>query len=717
MSQLPHPGFRFGDFSLNPAERRLVCRGKRVPLTPKLFDTLLLLVMSAGHLVEKETFLKQIWPDAFVEESSLAQNISVLRKILEDDGNGNKFIETVPKRGYRFVAEVQQLALDTSATPGAVAPDASRPLQDPLPSAKGHFATLRANGVGVIGGAAIVALLSTLAVSRLVREPGESAPVEVVPLVAMQGKQGWPAFTPDGNQVAFAQYQGPQPGIYTTLIGGEKPLRLTENSGDCCPTWSPDGRQIAFVRQEFGKERELYALPALGGLEHRLYKGPQNTRPSCDRLDWSPDGRALLFSESIDNGRHSRIALLTFADSTIQTVTSPPQVDYDCEAAFSPDGLSVAFIRGPVGGGYGDLFVLKLSSGELVRLTSDNSGGTFAWTHDGREIVFSSEMGGLRNLWRITVSGGTPRPVAGVGGMPYRPSISRKGNQLVYQQVVQNENIWRINLNDEKHSLGPPVQTFTARGFVRRPSFSPDGKKVAFESNRLGYSDIWVCESDGSNCSQLTSLHTISGTARWSPDGHHIAFESAYRQFWEVYVIEIPGGQPRLIPTFPGADNGATNWSRDGQWIYFFSDHVSGPLQLWKVPFSGGSPIQVTTNGGVYAIESDDGRFVYYSKYLHGGIWKKPVKGGEEIQVLNQPLLWCDWVLTHNGIYFLNKDFRPNGRIEFFDFSTRETTPIFSLEKPASDFGGLAMLPDGRSLFYGQSDQDDSYNMLVRNFR
>ena len=99
-----------------------------------------------------------------------------------------------------------------------------------------------------------------------------------------------------------------------------------------------------------------------------------------------------------------------------------------------------------------------------------------------------------------------------------------------------------------------------------------------------------------------------------------------------------------------------------------------------------------------------------------GGIWKKPVKGGEEIQVLNQPVLWCDWVLTHNGIYFINKDFRPNGRIEFFDFSTRETTPIFSLEKPASDFGGLAMLPDGRSLFYGQSDQDDSYNVLVRNW-
>jgi hypothetical protein len=147
------------------------------------------------------------------------------------------------------------------------------------------------------------------------------------------------------------------------------------------------------------------------------------------------------------------------------------------------------------------------------------------------------------------------------------------------------------------------------------------------------------------------------------------------------------------------------------------SDHVGGPLQLWKVPFTGGSPIQVTTNGGVYAIESDDGRFLYYSKPFPAGIWKMPLKGGEETQVLDQSVLWCDWVLTRTGIYFIDKDFKPNGRIEFFDLGSRETTPIFSLEKPASDFGGLAISPDGRSLFYGQTDLDDSYNMLVKNFR
>ena len=116
MPQVSQPGFRFGDFSLMAAERRLLCRGESVPLTPKAFDTLLLLVENAGHLVEKEAFLRQLWPDAFVEESSLAQNISVLRKVLGDDGNGNKFIETVPKRGYRFVAEVKEVVEESLGT-------------------------------------------------------------------------------------------------------------------------------------------------------------------------------------------------------------------------------------------------------------------------------------------------------------------------------------------------------------------------------------------------------------------------------------------------------------------------------------------------------------------------------------------------------------------------------------------------------------------------
>jgi serine/threonine protein kinase/Tol biopolymer transport system component len=586
-------------------------------------------------------------------------------------------------------------------------------------SAKGRFDRLRWRWPWIGVGTAVLALLSTIAILRLAGNHAESPMplVEVMPLVALQGKQTSPAFSPDGNQVAFVGYEGQQgAGIYTTLIGGEKPLRLTDNPSDCCPTWSPDSRQIAFVR--LGKE--IYVISALGGSEHKIFTGHSTGRSECSRVDWSPDGKVLAFSEPSENGLRSRITLLSFTDLTTRALTSPSnQEEYDCEPAFSPDGMSLAFVRGGFLGTLGELFVQSVSGGGPRQLTSDNSGGAPVWTQDGSEILFSSAMQGVRSLWRISASGGTSRPVAGVGEMAFSPSISRKGNQLAYQHVVRSESIWRINLKDERHSLAPPVRVFSGRGFIRRPNFSPDGKKIAFESDRLGYSDIWYCDSDGSNCTQLTSLHGVSGTARWSPDGHYIAFESLSKRYYEIYIVEVPGGQPRLIATFPGADNGAPNWSRDGQWIYFYSAHESGPFQLWKVSVKGGSAVKVTRNGGVYASESADGRFLYYSKFEQPGVWKMPLRGGEETQVLDQPIsrLWFNWGLARTGIYFLNSSAKPNGRIEFFDFATRKTSSVFSLEKPSPTFAGLAVSPDGRSLLFGQSEYDDSNIMLVKNFR
>ncbi len=637
----------------------------------------------------------------------------VINKALEKDCNLRY------QHGSEICADLRRLKRDTDSAYYKVS-DSGKYAPASCGSTKARYAGLRSGRTWLTSGVAALVLFSAFGIWRLVRKPAESPlpSVEVVPLVSLQGKQSTPAFSPDGNQVAFAAYEGqPGVGIYMTLVGGEKSLRLTNNPTDCCPTWSPDGRQIAFVRRsESATDMGFYIISALGGMEHRVYSGPLNTRTECNRVDWSPDGKSVLFSEPGADGVRARISLLSLADSTVRPLTSPPEQEIDCEPAFSPDGMNVAFVRGSAGGNLGDLFVMRISGGDPKPLTSSNTGGTPAWTPDGTEIVFSSAMGGLRSLWRIPVSGGTPRPVAGAGELAFSPSIARKGNQLVYSHIVMTAALWRLNLKDEKHSLGPPVRVFSARGFIRRPNFSPDAKKVVFESNRMGYSDIWYCESDGSDCTQLTSLHGTSGTARWSPDGLHIVFESRSPFFYDVYVADEPGGQNRVVPTFPGADNGAPNWSRDGQWIYFYSDHGKGPMQLWKMPLKGGRPIPVTKNGGVYGIESDDGRFLYYSKIAQTGVWKMPLDGGEETHVSDQPVGWYNWALTRSGMYFLNISVIPN-RLEFLDFATRGITPILSLEKAAPPFGGLAISPDRRALLYCQIDQDDSYIMLVKNFR
>src|SRR5208283_3406251 len=110
----------FGSFRLNPAERLLLRDQAPVHLPPKAFDALVVLLENRGHLLEKDQLLRKVWPDTFVEESNLAQHISVLRKALQDGEDGPRYIETVPTRGYRFIAEVRELdiAPNTSALSG-----------------------------------------------------------------------------------------------------------------------------------------------------------------------------------------------------------------------------------------------------------------------------------------------------------------------------------------------------------------------------------------------------------------------------------------------------------------------------------------------------------------------------------------------------------------------------------------------------------------------
>jgi Tol biopolymer transport system component/DNA-binding winged helix-turn-helix (wHTH) protein len=697
---------RFGTFEADLESGELRKNGLKVPLQGQPFQVFAILLQYSGRLVTREELRQKVWPkDTFVDfDHALNTAITKIRTALGDSAENPRFVETMPRRGYRFIGPIAE-----PSSPG------------PLPSTpKGRFERLTEGWRLQWVGAAFLVLLSGIGIWRVSRKFSDSPPpaLEVVPLVAMPGGEEAPAFSPDGNQVAF-RHSGPNTtGIYTTLVDGEKPLRLTDNPRDSNPTWSPDGRQIAFVRRYSEEERSIYVVPALGGTEHKLHT-TRNAYAMNGYLNWSPDGKVLAFSEGGADSFTFRIALLSLADLTARPLTSPPVDWADWGPAFSPDGSTVAFVRSYAPGWLGDLFVLPAKGGEPRQLTFDNCDlNGLSWTEDGKDIVFSSNRSGVPSLWRISAFGGAPRPVPGTGTPAYDPSISRKGGRLVYTQSSYSDNIWRLDLKSEKIAQGPPVRvTSTSRGFNYRPNLSPDGRKIVFESDRLGYSDIWYCDSDGSNCAQLTSLHGIAGTARVSPDGHQIAFEFRRQEHEEIYVVEVPGGQPRLVPTFPGADNGTPNWSRDGQWIYFSSDHEGRPFQLWKVPFKGGPPVRVTKNGGVYGIESDDGRFLYYSKSIQPGIWRMPLAGGEEVRILDQPgRQWFSWALSPNGIYFLD-GYPPDGKIKFFDFATGKTIFIFALEKPVPVLGGLASSSDGKSLLFGQLESSDSYVTLVKNFR
>lgn len=745
--------YEFGPFRLDPVRRLLWREAEVVPLKAKAFETLLVLLEHRGRVLEKDELLGLVWPDAVVEENTLNKNISALRRVLGESTAEHRYIVTVPGRGYSFVAGVRELGEEeeieqhtvsrvviterevddeemvgvvkspslASGSAPAITPAPPREslarLARSLPGTKTFVWSLLA--VAVAGVAFGVYWLSSRPSARTA-----SAPARVVPLTSLPGVADSPTFSPDGKQVAFSwEPEGSgNRDIYVKLINVGEPLRLTTHPDpDASPVWSPDGRYIAFIRWHEGRG-EVLVIPALGGPERKL--------GTVDRgVDWSPDGKYLAISDKEASASSPSLFLISLETLERRKLISPPPESLgDYGPVFSPDGRTLVFNRS-VSSGVDDLYLVPASGGEPRRLTFENRRIlSRAWMPDGREVIFSSERQGGITLWRVAASGGQPEPVAGVRGDALDLSIARQGSRLAYSQRYSDSNIWRLAV------AGATTQGATGRDHApeksslkliassRRedsPQFSPDGQKIAFASDRSGSNEIWVCASDGTHPIQLTFFGgPQAGSPRWSPDSQWIAFDARPAGHADIFVVNVNGGQPRRLTTETSTDV-VPSWSRDGRWIYFCSNR-SGELQIWKLPAAGGEAVQITRHGGFEAVESPDGRLLYYAKRFQDGLYQVPVEGGEEslIPELRQAGYFRYWAVTEAGIFFLPRPLTPHPVINFFSFATRQIRPVAVPEKgPLNGPGGLSVSPDGRWLLYAQEDQIASDLMLIDNFR
>jgi Tol biopolymer transport system component len=435
---------------------------------------------------------------------------------------------------------------------------------------------------------------------------------------------------------------------------------------------------------------------------------------------WAQNGRWLAAALPEPSGHGNALFRISVESGAVKQMTSTGPEQEDDRPALSPDGTMLIFARhSPTS--WGMLYMLGVDADlnvsglplQPVR-TAGLRGRRSVWTPDSRSILAATPDG----FYRITVSGAElpqrlewlGRPLtAGAAGNDGL-TISQDGNRLAFSQVRGDANIWRLDLITKG---AKPERLIASKGRDVYPQYSPDGKRIAFLSNRAGNPQIWLADPDGKGVQQLTSMPgPLTASPHWSPDGKTIEFDSNPDGHYDIYTIAAGGGSPKKL-TNGGTSFGGT-FSRDGRSIYFCSNRT-GQNEVWKMPVAGGTATQVTRNGGLKALESVDGKSLYFAKDANGeALWTKPVAGGPEKQVL-QGLYRLNFLVTKQGVYYMTEPAEDGtSTLRFYNFATDQSNLIFPVGSP--EFG-LDVSPDGRFLIYAQIDELAGHLMLVDGFR
>ena len=514
---------RFGTYEVDLRSGELRKNGLKVRLTGQPFQILAILLERPGELVAREELQKRLWPgDTFVDfDSGLNAAVNRVREALGDSAENPRFVETLPRRGYRFIGQVEG------------PPRANSTESQPAVDGQRNGNAGRGWKIGIAAGSVILltafGLLFPTIARRFLRQ-SQPQLLEAVPLTTLPGQEISPSFSPDGSQVAFG-WNGENHGagfdLYVKVIGTDKPLRLTNHPAPWLGVaWSPDGRSIA-VNRLATEDRGIFLVPALGGPERKLASTNNFALWAPDAaLSWSPDGKQLAFADHSPSAGYSTQIFLLSLD-TLERKRMETGCDWTFGPGFSPLGDSLVYICLRDDGDY-SLNLLDLREGKNKRLF----GGLLrirdpTWTRDGARIIFSYGSGATPfvgaggNLWQIT-PGRTESPEKMPFGHDATSAIvSSSGNRLAYVQTQINGNIWRVDLDGAKAKARILV-TSTREQYG--PLISPDGRRIVFMSNRSGSDEIWVCDSDGSNAQQLTSF---GGARREHPAGRLMASRSS----------------------------------------------------------------------------------------------------------------------------------------------------------------------------------------------
>jgi eukaryotic-like serine/threonine-protein kinase len=656
----PSRFYDFGPFRVDAVNRLLLRERDIVPLTPKVFDILLVFVTNSGRMLEKEDLMKQVWPESFVEEGNLTRNVSTLRKALGESPREHQYIVTVPGRGYRFVApvvevqdcggdlviqEVTQTHITVEETEHPDTPFAFVKVDEKVVDV-GHVTRISSKSVAIFVtcGVIVTSLVLLVVYTSTSRKPvrDTSLPTPKITRLTNLGNCYDATVSPDGKFLAFILFDGGRQSLWLRQVATARDSQLLAPAEVRYfgVTFSPDGNYIYYVashskaaEQDAGTAA-LYKLALLGGPSIKIKKGLDSA------ISFSPDGSRYTYTREYTNEGHSALMVASLEGSEETKLATRRMPEYFDFPAWSPDGKLIASVAASFRGPHQIVFYSPDGESEIKQLDFSKPWGPIMkllWTKDGSSLFVDAKdplVGGSLQIWRLAYPSGKVQRITNDTSSYVRLSTTADSGTLVGVESSVTQSMWI----GRKSQTGLATEVISTLDGFSGISWMLDGR-VVYAASSGANTELWVMNADGTDQKQLTAGNYANQNPAVSPDGRFIYFTVYRPDSQDIWRMESNG--LNQTPMTSGKRAFSLASTPDGKWIVFTSGGSDRWSTLWKVPTKGGEALELSGNLVRSPVVSPDGKLIacFYvdtqenSQTEQPSLALIPVDGGQPLKI------------------------------------------------------------------------------------